>query len=167
MKLIRIAFVCSISMVLAVSLYAQNPELTLAEGVKAHVGVDRIYADFSKSYRTLDPKLLASLYTEDGSYLTPNRNIISGRSEILNSFKGFFERIKDRNRTMTIAFQIVSRKVNKRMGYDVGTFLIEYSEKGKVVGKGTGKFVVVTERGKDGKWRFAVDGYSPLQPDGQ
>ena len=157
-------FVVAAALVAVFSVVAVGQELTLADGLQAHSGVDAIYADFSKSYRTLDYQLVAGLYTEDASYLTPNSPIVSGRDKILDNFKGFFERTKERNRTMTISFNIVSRKVGSDLGYDVGTFRIKYSQEGKLLGESTGKFVVVTEKGADGKWRFAVDGYSGLEP---
>ncbi|MDH3491950.1 MAG: DUF4440 domain-containing protein [Acidobacteriota bacterium] len=140
----------------------QEPALRLGDGVVMHQGIDRIYADFSKSYRTLDFVLLADLYSEDAAYLSPDDPIVTGRAEIKKNFESFFGRMKSRGRSMTISFHIVKREVNSDMGYDVGTFKIEYTEKGKPTTYGTGKFVVVTVKGTDGKWRFAVDGYNAL-----
>ena len=146
------------------STMGQEASLRLSEGVASHEGIDRIYADFSKSYRTLDYELIAGLYSADATYLSPDKAIVSGRTLIEENFKGFFGRMKSSGRSMSISFHIVKRFVGDGLGYDVGTFEIQYSEKGKDTNKGTGKFVVVTMPGKDGKWRFAVDGYSGLPP---
>jgi len=66
---------------------------------------------------------------------------------------------------MTISFQIVQRKADQNLAYDVGIYTIRQYKDGKQVGDaGQGKFIVVAVREKDGKWRFQVDGYSDLKP---
>ena len=147
-----------------IAAFGQGKSPVLGDGVAKHEGIDRIYKDFSKSYQTYDFKLVANLYTEDASYLSPDQEIMTGRGAIEENFKAFFMRMKSTGRSMMITFRIVKRTVGDGLGYDVGTFEIQYSEKGKKTNKGTGKFVVVTKLGKDGKWRFAVDGYSGLPP---
>jgi len=54
--------------------------------------------------------------------------------------------------------------VDKTMGYDVGIFTLRTFKDGKEINSGQGKFVVVTVKDADGKWRFQVDGYSGLRP---
>lgn len=139
-------------------------DLTLDEGVKAHSGVDAVYKDFSEGYRTLKPETVADLYTEDAAYLSPGDDVTTGRPAILENFTGFFERIRDRGQTMTIRFRILQRKIDKNMGYDVGIYTLNYYKDGESVSESQGKFVGVLVKGKDGKWRFQVDGYSDLKP---
>ena len=145
---------------------AQTPDLTLGEGVKGHKGVDKIYNNFSRGYRTLDHNLVANQYTQDAAYLSPGRDsgIRFGRNKILASFSGFFENMKRAGRNMEIKFMISQRKVGKNMGYDVGVFDLKYYKDGKMLNHSMGKFVVVTVKGKDKKWRFQVDGYNDLNP---
>ena len=50
------------------------------------------------------------------------------------------------------------------MAYDVGIYTLRSFAVGNQIGTGQGKVVVVAVRGKDGKWRFQVDGYSGLKP---
>ncbi len=144
---------------------AQNDLLKLEKGVEPHAGVDRIYRDFSLSYKTFDSKKLAGLYTEDAAYLSPSRAIVYGNPAIYKSFRGMFNRVRERGRTMKILFTIVKRNVAESVGYDVGTFDLYYYENGKQVVHSRGKFVVGLEKGSDGMWRFAVDGYSDLKSD--
>lgn len=147
---------------------AQNSELTLEKGVPAHNEIDGIYKTFSEAYRTLNVDLVANLYTDDAAYLPPSNVILQGRAEIRLTFKSFFDYIKNEGRTMTISFQIIQRKVDKNLAYDVGIYTIRQYKEGKQVGEsGQGKFVVVAVKEKDGKWRFQVDGYSDLKPPSQ
>ncbi len=144
--------------------YGQENFLVLGKKVDPHKGVDRIYSDFSESYRTFDDKKLADLYTEDVAYLSPSRNIVFGRKQVAENFRGFFDRVKESGRTMEIKFTILKRRVEGEIGYDVGIFDLVYTREGKVVTEAKGKFVVALVKDKDRKWRFAVDGYSDLNP---
>ncbi len=151
-------------LVSAFSVLAQTPDLTLQKEVSPHKEIDAIYKTFSDAYHTLDVEKVANLYSETAAYLVPNDNILQGREAIRPTFKSFFDYIKNEGRTMTISFQIVQRKVDKNLGYDVGIYTIRQYKDGKEIGSGQGKFVVVAIREKDGKWRFQVDGYSDLKP---
>lgn len=144
---------------------AQTPELKLEKGVPPHKGIDLIYAAFSESYKTLKPEIVANLYTEDAAYLAPNEEIVNGQKAILENFTGFFENVKSRGQSMTISFQIFQRKVEKKIGYDVGIYTINFFEDGKKINDSKGKFVVVAVKESNGKWLFQVDGYSALQQD--
>ncbi|MGI9056179.1 MAG: YybH family protein [Pyrinomonadaceae bacterium] len=150
---------------LTLSAYSQTPELVLEKGVSAHKEIDAVYKNFSEAYKTLDVEKVTNLYTETAAYLPPDNEILQGREQIRPTFKSFFDWIKKEGRTMTISFQIVQRKTNKNLAYDVGIYTIRQYKDGKEVGTGQGKFVVVAVKEKDGKWRFQVDGYSGLKPE--
>ena len=143
---------------------AQTNELVLEKGVLAHKGIDNIYRQFSEAYRALNSETVTNLYTESAAYLVPDDDIMQGREKIRASFKGFFDSVKTGGRTMTISFQILQRKANKNMAYDVGIYTLRSFKDGKEIGIGQGKFVVVAVKEKDDKWRFQVDGYSGLKP---
>ncbi len=146
------------------SVKSQTSELMLENDVKSHKGIDSIYKKFSESYRTLNPEIVANLYTEDAAYLPPNNDILNGRKSILENFSSFFTSIKNSGQNMTISFRIFQRKVTKKMAYDVGIYTINFYKESKVVNFSKGKFVVVAVKEKDKKWRFQVDGYSSLKP---
>lgn len=151
--------------IFSTNINAQTGELILEKGVSAHKEIDKVYQQFSEAYRTLDVEKVTNLYTENAAYLAPDNEIQQGHSQIRQGFKGFFDWIKQENRTMTISFQIFQRKIEENMGYDVGIYTIRQYKDGQEVGKGQGKFVVVALREKTGKWRFQVDGYSNLKPE--
>ena len=143
---------------------AQNSELVLEKGVAAHKGIDEIYARFSDSYRSLDAEKVVNLYTETAAYLQPNDDLLEGRDKVRAVFTPFFDRVKKDGQTMTISFRIFQRKTDKNLAYDVGIYTLRSFKDGKEINSGSGKFVVVAVREKDGKWRFQVDGYSGLKP---
>ena len=158
--LVLISFVALFS----IASFAQKAPLVLEKGVESHARIDAIYAKFSESYKTLNPELVASLYTKDAAYLSPGSEITKGRDAILANFTRSFERSKKEGRNLTISFNIIQRKVEKNLGYDVGVYTLNYYKDGKMLSEHKGKFVVVAVKGKDGKWRFQVDGYSNINP---
>jgi uncharacterized protein (TIGR02246 family) len=160
----RILFI-SFLLFVSLNINAQNSELFLEKGVSPHKKINAIYETFSEAYRTLDVDKVTNLYTETAAYLVPNENIQQGRTELRKGFQSFFDWVKKEGRTMTISFQIVQRRIEKNLGYDVGIYTIRQYKDGKEVGKGQGKFVVIAVKEKDGKWRFQVDGYSDLKPE--
>lgn len=162
MFIIRVFLFAAILVVGQTTILGQESSLRLGEGVKGHDGIDRIYSDFSKSYKTLDHKLSASLYTKDAAYLLPGSKVITGRPAIETIFKTFFDQVRASGRGISISFDIAQRKIGKGMAYDVGTFEIKSGSGGNSATLGMGKFVVVIVEGEDGKWRFAVDGYNNL-----
>ena len=149
---------------LSFNINAPIPELTLEKGVTVHKEIDAVYAQFSEAYRTLDIEKVTNLYSENAAYLAPNQEIQQGHAQIREGFKNFFDWVKDEKRTMTISFQIFQRKVEEKMGYDVGIYTIRQFKDGKEAGKSQGKFIVVAIKETSGKWRFQVDGYSDLKP---
>lgn len=159
--------ILSITLIILCGIFAINAqnsaELVLGKNVKTHKGIDEIYKVFSESYRTLKPEMVANLYTEDAAYLSPNEDVTNGRQAILENFTRFFDYVRNNGENMTISFEILQRKVEKKIGYDVGIYTIRRYKDGKEVITGQGKFVVVAVKEKDGKWRFQVDGYSDLK----
>lgn len=134
----------------------------LDSGVKTHAGIDEIYAKFSKAYDDLEPAGVANLYTEDAAYLSPGSDVMIGRDSILANFTSFFDSVKTRKRKLDIKFRILQRQVGKDLGYDIGIYTITSTGADGTSTVNRGKFVVVTKKGKDGVWRFQVDGFSAL-----
>lgn len=140
-------------------------ELTLAAGVQKHAGLDGIYQRFSKAYRDLDAGAFKDIYTSDAAYLVPGQNVQIGIDGIAANFARFFDSIRQREARLTIAFEIVQRKAESAMAYDVGIYTIRtFNKQGSQIGVGKGKFVVVGLR-KDDVWMFKVDGFSPMPAD--
>ncbi len=143
---------------------AQSPPLTLREGVAKHQGLDDLYHKFHDAYRSLNVDSVAAIYSPTAAYLVPDDDIRIGREKVRESFSGFFESIKKNGQSLEITFEIVQRRVEGPIGYDVGIYTLRTLQNGKEVGKGSGKFVVVAVRESGGRWEFQVDGYSGLKP---
>lgn len=141
--------------------FGQSRDLTLDSGVKAHAGIDPVYAKFSRAYRELDHELVGGLYSTDASYLVPNQNVLIGRDKITPTFKSFFDYVRDRKGRLEISFRILQRRVSGDLGYDVGIYTLSNLDSTGKGNTGQGKFVVVTIKDGD-QWRFQVDGYSDL-----
>ena len=140
-------------------------ELTLAAGVEKHAGLDGIYQRFSKAYRDLDAGAFKQIYTSDAAYLIPGQNVQIGIDGIAENFTRFFDSVRQREARMTIAFEIVQRKAEGSMAYDVGIYTIRtFNKQGAEIGVGKGKFVVVGLRINDA-WMFQVDGFSAMPAD--
>lgn len=163
-KIYRFLILWSLILVSVSVINAQTSELILDEGVKPHKEIDAVYAKFSEAYETLKPEMVADLYTDDAVYLQPNSDVMTGRDAILQNFTGFFNNVKNGGRNITISFQILQRKVEKQIGYDVGIYTVTSFKDGEKLGESKGKFVVVAVKRKDKKWRFQVDGFSSLKP---
>jgi ketosteroid isomerase-like protein len=164
LSLNRCIYTLLLSVLLAGAAGAQSAELSLRPGVAAHAGVDDVYRRFSEAYRTLNVDLVADQYTQTAAYLVPDDDVITGRENIRPGFKRFFDSVKTNGQSMSISFDIIQRKVDNTMGYDVGIFTLRTFKDGKEIGSGRGKFFVVAVKDRDGKWRFQVDGYNNLKP---
>lgn len=158
------AFIFAFAFLTAHGTYAQE-RLTLDPGVEAHKGIDEIYRKFSKAYDDLDPAGVADLYTESAAYLSPGSDVRFGRDAVLDSFTRSFDSVRTRKLTWRITFRILQREVGEDLGYDVGIYSLTTTPEEGASRTDRGKFVVVTRKGKDGIWRFQVDGYSDMPGD--
>lgn len=158
--LLTAAFILTVSFS-AMAQTKVTEDLTLNPGVARHAGIDSVYKRFSKAYRDLDHKVFAELYSGTAAYLAPNDDIKIGGSGIVKTFEDFFNGVRSRQQQMTISFEIVQRKVEGGIGYDVGIYTLNTYKDNVRVGGGRGKFVVVALREGD-RWVFQVDGYSDM-----
>lgn len=155
---------CIIVFTLLLTAFAQNKPV-LEDGVKPHKGIDVVYVEFSGGYATLNAEKVAGLYTVSASYVPPSSETVEGRPAILENFERFFSIIRKRGQTMTISFRVEKRHVSKDLGYDIGVFEIAFCKDGSVINNSKGRYVVVTKKDADGKWRFDVDAYTPIDDD--
>jgi uncharacterized protein (TIGR02246 family) len=156
--------VCILAAALAAAgAHAETPVVSRAAGVEAHSGIDGVYEQFAAAYDRLDPEAVAALYTEEALYLAPGSDVRRGRAAIRDVFAGFFDWVRGRPGGVAIRFEILARRVSGDLAYDVGYYRLR-SRGPEGESEDRGKFVVVALRGADGAWRFAVDGYSGLEP---
>jgi ketosteroid isomerase-like protein len=134
-----------------------------AAGRRASRTMDSLYAVFTRAYETLTPGLVSNLYAEDAFYLSPGDTIQRGRAYIHGSFARFFDSVRARGDSISIAFEIVDRRVSGGLGTDVGYYNLRSWPKGEAPRTSRGKFVVIWQRRADGTWRIQADGYSGVE----
>lgn len=139
---------------------AQSNDLTLDKGVSRHAGIDGVYSQFSRGYRDLDAKLVANLYTAEALYLPPGSDVKRGREKILESFSRFFESTRREGGKLSIAFEIIERRVSGDLAYDAGIYTLSSTTSSGTTSSSKGKFVVIALKGKDKTWRFQLDTYN-------
>ncbi|HEV8334514.1 MAG TPA: DUF4440 domain-containing protein [Steroidobacteraceae bacterium] len=130
------------------SLFA-SPE---AQG-EARSGIDATRNAYAAAWRAADVKQIAELYTENAFVLYPNQPAISGRSAIVDYFKGFFGEFPENE------FELVSSEIviAGSWAFDRGTYRWKGTPRSGAVVEDNGKYLVVLLRGDDGKWRVARD----------
>ena len=120
---------------------------------EARSGIDATRSAYAAAWRAADVKQIAELYTENASVLYPNQPAISGRSAIVDYFKGFFGEFPQNE------FELVSSEiiVSGSWAFDRGTYRWKGTPRNGAVVEDNGKYLVVLLRGDDGKWRVARD----------
>lgn len=122
--------------------------------------INAMYDRFSHAYATLDPDVVANLYTTDALYLSGTSAISKGRTAIRANFASFFERSRRDNIELAISFRSVDRSFDDDLAFDVGYYQITFKEATGNTRTSVGKFVVVLKKQTDGSWQFHVDGYN-------
>lgn len=104
--------------------------------------LERVLRDYEAAYANGSAPALASLFTEDGFVLSPNRPMVQGRAAIQEHYTGSGGRL---------ALRAVGYAVEDSVGYVVGAYGRE------IRGADLGKFVLALRRGADGRWMIAAD----------
>lgn len=120
---------------------------------EARRGIDETRNAYAAAWRAAKVEQIADLYTPDALVLYPNQPAVSGRSAIVDYFKGFFGEFP-KNEFELVSSEIV---VTGSWAFDRGTYRWKgIPLKGAAV-QDNGKYLVVLQRGDDGKWRVARD----------
>jgi uncharacterized protein (TIGR02246 family) len=120
---------------------------------EAREGIAATRKAYAAAWRAADVKQIAELYTENAFVLYPNQPAISGRSAIVDYFKGFFGEFPQND------FELVSSEivVIGSRAFDRGTYRWKGTPRSGAAVEDHGKYLVVLLRGDDGKWRVARD----------
>ncbi len=117
--------------------------------------IDNVNQRLSQAVQDGDAAAAAALYTEDGKFLAPNADFLSGRAAIQGFFQGAIDGgIKGLNLT-TLELEIQGDSA-----HEVGTY--ELVADGGVVAD-SGKFIVIWKR-VDGNWRLHRDMINTSRP---
>ena len=118
--------------------------------------VKSLDAQFSIGVQQKDSAMLTNIYSDNSSYVQPNREILVGRKEIGKDW-GEFLRLKEQ--PIDLVLNISSVSGNREIIYEVGTgyTLIADSTKWRF------NYVNVWKLGEDGKYTLEIDTYNSRQ----
>ena len=121
-----------------------------ASGDIAAIG--KVAAEFSQRYMRGDAQGMADLYIENGAIFPGGRPIIKGRAAI----KAYW--------TLPPNVKVVEHKTTAdsvivvgNTAYDYGTFRAVNSRDGQTGNPGYGKYVIVWQKQRDGRWLMHLD----------
>ncbi|HEX4970023.1 MAG TPA: DUF4440 domain-containing protein [Steroidobacteraceae bacterium] len=120
---------------------------------EARSGIDTTRNAYVEAWRSGSVDEIAELYTENAFVLYPNQPAISGRTAIVDYFKGFFGEFP-KNEFELASSEIV---VMGSWAFDRGTYRWKGTPRKGPAVEDNGKYLVVLLRGDDGKWRVARD----------
>ena len=129
-----------------------------AAGVRR--AVEASNAEFVAAMKRGDAAALAALYTEDAIVLPPNSDMIRGRAAIRKFFADFL------GSTKVTAAEITTQEVfvSGATAYEVGTNRLAMQAAGQPAVTDRGKYLVVWQRGPDGRWRVHRDMFNTSLP---
>lgn len=104
--------------------------------------LERVLRDYEAAWQNGSAPALASLFTEDGFVLSPDRPMVRGRAAIQEHYTGAGG---------ALALRAVGFAVDDTVGYIVGAY-------GRAIrGPDLGKFVLALRRAPDRRWFIAAD----------
>jgi uncharacterized protein (TIGR02246 family) len=117
--------------------------------------IDNVNQRLSQAVQDGDAAAAAALYTEDGKFLAPNADFLSGRDAI----QGFFQAVIDSG-IKGLNLSTLELEVQGDTAHEVGTY--ELVADGGAVAD-SGKFIVIWKR-FDGTWRLHRDMINTSRP---
>ena len=120
----------------------------------ARTGIAKTRNEYVAAWKAANANKIAALYTENAQVLYPNRPAVTGRSAIVDYFKGFFAEFPQNE------FELVSHEIEIAgpWAFDRGTYRWKGSPRagGKPV-QDSGKYLVILQRQANGEWQVARD----------
>ena len=117
--------------------------------------IDTVNQRLAEAVQNGDAAAAAALYTEDGKFLAPNADFLSGRDAI----QGFFQAVIDGG-IKGLNLSSLELEIQGDTAHQVGTY--ELVADGGVVAD-SGKFIVIWKR-VDGNWRIHRDMINTSRP---
>ncbi|MFT5789108.1 MAG: ketosteroid isomerase-like protein [Shewanella sp.] len=144
---------------LAVFLYFTAMHLAFANDNEA---LNELYTHFNEAFNELDISRIHSIYSEDACYIPENQSeeITLGRDNIVELYKTFFGKIKNKKAKIEVDFRVIERNIEGTSATDIGYYLIRFHppvDAGEPVSEFAGKFVTVSKKKDNGKWYLTVD----------
>ena len=126
---------------------APNPAPPPLPSVSLPPDLDRVLRDYERAWRAKDAVALAKLFTAEGMALPNNQDIAKGASAI--------ETLYSQSAGSPLFLRALAFGTSGELGYILGGYT---DEAGK---PDIGKFTLVLQRGKDGRWLIVSDMDNP------
>ncbi|MBB1267964.1 nuclear transport factor 2 family protein [Shewanella sp. SR44-3] len=126
-----------------------------------NLDINQYYQKFTVSFSNLDLNAIDELYTHNAVYIseTHNREIVQGKSDIIDLYQSFFDRIRRKQAKIEVEFRVHIRQRSDNTATDIGYYLVRFhpaKDAGEPVSEFSGKFVNVFIK-EHNKWRISVD----------
>jgi len=130
-----------LSVLIAVSATAQQPEADSLPSVRLPAELDRVLRDYEKAWQARDAAALSELFAEDGFVLANGRPPVRGRAAIRAAYS---------SSGGPLALRALAFSTGGDVAYIIGAFGRDPG------GADTGKFVLALKRG-GGRWLIMAD----------
>jgi len=116
--------------------------------------IEKTRSAYASAWQSANASAIADLYTEEAFVLYPNQPAVSGRSAILEYFRGFFREFP-RNEFELSSAEVV---VTGDWAFDRGSYRWSGTPReGGGPEQDSGKYLVILHRQADGTWKVARD----------
>jgi ketosteroid isomerase-like protein len=100
-------------------------------------------------------RLVEAFYADSARVLPPNQPVVSGKSAILELWKGVLE-----SGLTEVVLNTAHVETSGDLAYGLGNYLMTLQQSGDVPRQDEGKYVVVYRRQLKGEWKAIVDMFS-------
>jgi len=153
---LRLSRICRLAAVVTLVPCAARSQASASGDIAA---IAKVAAEFSQRYMRGDAQGMADLYIENAAIFPGGRPIIKGRAAI----KAYW--------TLPPNVKVVEHKTTAdsvivvgNTAYDYGTFRAVNSRDGQVGNPGYGKYVIVWQKQRDGRWLMHLDIWNNSPP---
>lgn len=127
-----------------------------------HKQLNANFTQLSQAFEQLDLSSIEHIYTDNAVYVpeTQEKDIISGKQNILKLYTRFFDKIKRKQAKLEVDFRVTVRHVDQNSATDIGYYLVRFhpgKDSGEPVSEFAGKFVTVFAKDNKGQWQISVD----------
>ena len=128
------------------------------------------YKTFATGFERLDLKTINQIYSDNAVYISESQDkpIVTGKTDILSLYSVFFKKIAKKEAHIEVDFRVVNRQLTSDNATDVGYYLVKFhpkKETGDPTSVFSGKFVLVSHKETDNRWKFTVDSNTRTKSD--
>jgi uncharacterized protein (TIGR02246 family) len=125
---------------------------TAAAAEDVRQAIEQVNARFVEAFKAADAATIASLYTESAKMLPPDATEVVGREAIQELWQGAIDDgVKD------LTLEAIDVEACGDLAYEVGSFSIQVPAENNAMATAGGNYLVIWQRGADGRWRLHID----------